>query len=97
MNTAFQPQRDIVLGHVPNAPATLNEGSSSGKSILYGAAGIKRAISISSRDFEVVKADTPFFFDGGLPLEQLAISGLRERGLFGLAGLSRLTGTGVGR
>ena len=92
MNTAFQPQRDIVLGHVPIAPATLNGGSSSGKSILCGVAGIKSAISISSRDFVVVKADTSLFFGGGLPLEQLAISGL-----FGLAGLSRFTGTGVGR
>jgi hypothetical protein len=98
MNTAFQLQRDIVLGHVPNASATLNEGSSSGKSIPCGAAGIEGAISTSSRYFAAMEAlDTYSLFGGDLAPEPMAIGGSKGSELLSLVVLNRLTGMGVGR
>lgn len=98
MNTAFQLQRDIVLGHIPNAPAAFNGGSPSGKSILCGATGIDGAISTPSRYFVAIETlNTCSLFGSEFPLEPMAIGGSKEGELFGLVVLNRLTGTGAGR
>lgn len=97
MNTAFQLQREIVLGHIPNAPAAFSRGSSSGKSILYGA-GIDGAISTPSRYFVAMETlNICSLFGSQLPQEPMAIGGSKEGELFGLVVLNRLTGTGAGR
>ena len=87
MNTAFQPQRDMVLGHVQNSSVIFNEGSAAGKSSLYGVVGTKRAISISGRYFAAMEALNAF------PL----LDGLREGELPGLVVLNRLRGKGESR
>jgi hypothetical protein len=98
MNTAFQLHRDIVLGHVPNAPATFSGGNSSGKPILCGATGIDGAISTPSRYFVAMETlNTYSLFDGELPLEPVAIGGSKEGELLGLVVLNRLTDMGAGR
>ena len=87
MNTAFQPQRDMVLGHVPNSSAVFNEGSAAGKSTRCGAVVIERAISTSSRYFAAMEALNTFpLFDG-----------LSEGELPGLVVLNRLRGKGESR
>ena len=87
MNTAFQPQRDMVLGHVPNSSVIFNEGSAAGKSGLYGAVRIESAISTSSRYFAAMEVLNAFpLFDG-----------LTEGELPGLVVLNRLTGKGASR
>ena len=98
MNTAFQPQRDMVSGHVPNAFVPLDNGSFSGKSILRGAAMIERAISTTSRYFAATAAlDASPLFGDGLHLEHMIIGGSRASELLGLAGLNRLMNTGACR
>jgi hypothetical protein len=98
MDTAFEHQRDILPGHVPNALVALNEGRSSSNPILLGAAVIEGVISKPGANYTATAAlGASPLFGGGLYLEHMTIVGSKEIYLLGFAALGRLTHTGVGR
>jgi hypothetical protein len=102
MNTAFQLQRETVLGRAANEPDTLNKGSASSKPGLLNAAVamIDRAISASglSRYYAtVVVLGSASLFCSCFHPERVTIVGSKEMSFSGFFALPRPADVGVGQ